>query len=280
LPLRIVAYYCTLCALPGTFYLYLDIEPREKMDEYYNYVNNNSPPPDFEKDDPDNNKFDEMIKKLRENDDDYYNDIKKRERLSNLYKNLVENEFIYTYLLIDYEEVNLTPKEKLNFESRMTFHLSLKTFVKLAGTSHEFRIEYLNRLMSFSYVRVFVDKEYKLQENLIYGSLDILISTLENDVFDLLEEPVLENSRISPTEKERFARFKEEKIKMYEMIEKIEERLLYNNAVRIQCFIRISLSKKKSNDLRSIPENLFDPEFSSVRKKLLNIDDSCFKSKV
>ena len=244
------------------------------MDEYYNYVNNNSPPPDFEKDDPDNNKFDEMIKKLIEDDD--YN-IKKRERLSNLYKNLVENEFIYTYLLIDYEEVNLTPKEKLNFESRMTFHLSLKTFVKLAGTSHEFRIEYLNRLMSFSYVRVFVDKEYKLQENLIYGSLDILISTLENDVFDLLEEPVLENSRISPTEKERFARFKEEKIKMYGMIEKIEERLLYNNAVRIQCFIRISLSKKKANDLRSIPNNLFDPEFSLVRKKLLNIDDSCFK---
>ena len=59
------------------------ILPREKMDEYYNYVNNNSPPPDFKKDDPDNNKFDEMIKKLI-NDD--YNDMK-RERLSSLYKN-------------------------------------------------------------------------------------------------------------------------------------------------------------------------------------------------
>ena len=246
------------------------------MDEYYNYVNNNSPPPDFKKDDPDNNKFDEMIKKLRENDDDYYNDIKKRERLSNLYKNLVESDFIYTYLFINEEEVDLTPENR-KIESEMIFHLSLNTFMELAGTSHEFRIEYLNRLMSFSYVRVFVDKEYKLQENLIYGSLDILISTLENDVFDLLEEPVLENSRISPTEKERFARFKEEKIKMYGMIEKIEERLLYNNAVRIQCFIRISLSKKKANDLRSIPNNLFDPEFSLVRKKLLNIDDSCFK---
>ena len=38
----------------------------------------------------------------------------------------------------------------------------------------------------------------------------------------------------------------------------------------------VSSSKKEANDLRSIPENLFDPEFSSVRKKLLNIDDSCF----
>ena len=169
------------------------------MDEYYNYVNTNSPPPDFEKDDPDNNKFDEMIKKLIEDDD--YN-IKKRERLSNLYKNLVENEFIYTYLLIDYEEVNLTPKEKLNFESRMTFHLSLKTFVKLAGTSHELRKEYLRRLIRVSYVREFVDKEYKLQEDLIYGSLDTLISKLENEVRDLLESPIVIKT-ISPTEEER-----------------------------------------------------------------------------
>ena len=39
----------------------------------------------------------------------------------------------------------------------------------------------------------------------------------------------------------------------------------------------VSYSKKEANDLRSIPDNLFDPEFSLVRKKLLNIDDSCFK---
>ena len=109
------------------------------MDEYYNYVNNNSPPPDFKKDDPDNNKFDEMIKKLRENDDDYYNDIKKRERLSNLYKNLVESDFIYTYLFINEEEVDLTPENR-KIESEMIFHLSLNTFMELAGTSHEFRI--------------------------------------------------------------------------------------------------------------------------------------------
>ena len=156
------------------------------MDEYYNYVNNNSPPPDFKKDDPDNNKFDEMVKKLIKDD---YNDMK-RERLSSLYKKLVERDFIYTYLSIDERKVNLTPKEKLNFESRMTFHLSLQTFLKLAGTSREVRKENLRRLLRVSYVREFVDKEYKLQENLIYGSLDTLISTLEHDVRDLLDFPV------------------------------------------------------------------------------------------
>lgn len=51
----------------------------------------------------------------------------------------------------------------------------------------------------------------------------------------------------------------------------------YDNAVIIQCFFRISYSKKKAYELRSIPDNLFDPEFSSMRKKLLDIDDSCFK---
>ena len=51
----------------------------------------------------------------------------------------------------------------------------------------------------------------------------------------------------------------------------------YDNAVIIQCFFRVSYSKKKAYELRSIPDNLFDPEFSSMRKKLLDIDDSCFK---
>jgi len=60
-------------------------------------------------------------------------------------------------------------------------------------------------------------------------------------------------------------------------IKEYEEKLLYNDVVIIQCFTRISLSKKKANDLRSIPDNLFDPEFSLIRKKMFNIDDSCFK---
>ena len=170
------------------------------MDEYYNYVNINSPPPDFEKDDPDNDKFDNMIKKII-NDSNFYNDIKKQKRLSNLYKNLVESDFIYTYLLIDEEEVDLTP-EKKKIESKMIFHLSLHTFMELARTSRKFKEEYLWRLFRVSYVRVFVDNEYKLQENLIYGSLDTLISTLEYDVRDLLKSPLVLNT-ISPTEEER-----------------------------------------------------------------------------
>ena len=44
-----------------------------------------------------------------------------------------------------------------------------------------------------------------------------------------------------------------------------QEEESYYDAVIIQCFIRISLSKKKANDLRSIPDNLFDPEFSLIK---------------
>ena len=65
-------------------------------------------------------------------------------------------------------------------------------------------------------------------------------------------------------------------IHMMELIKDVYNQKPQDAAIVIQCFIRISLSKKKANDLRSIPENLFDPEFSLVRKKLLNIDDSCF----
>jgi len=47
--------------------------------------------------------------------------------------------------------------------------------------------------------------------------------------------------------------------------------------ITIQCFYRVFRSVKIVKDLRSLPENLFDAEFSTTRKKLLNIDDSRFK---
>ena len=51
----------------------------------------------------------------------------------------------------------------------------------------------------------------------------------------------------------------------------------HESAMTIQCFFRICRSTKIANDLRLLPENLFEPEFSSTRKKILNIDESPFK---
>ena len=104
----------------------------------------------------------------------------------------------------------------------------------------------------------------------------IMEEEVENNKKRLYED--LENYK--KQSKERIEFFNEQIRKSNERIEKYkrekQEKLLYNNAVRIQCFIRISLSKKNSDILRSIPDNLFDPEFSLIRKKMLNIDDSCF----
>ena len=50
----------------------------------------------------------------------------------------------------------------------------------------------------------------------------------------------------------------------------------YEHALTIQCFYRVFRSVKIVKDLRSLPENLFDTEFSTMRKKLMNIDDSVF----
>ena len=41
-------------------------------------------------------------------------------------------------------------------------------------------------------------------------------------------------------------------------------------------FFRIISAKNISTRLRSEPDNLFDPEFSDMRKRILKIDDSCF----
>ena len=51
----------------------------------------------------------------------------------------------------------------------------------------------------------------------------------------------------------------------------------YLKATTIQCFLRIMLAKIFSNKLRAEPDNLFHPEFSIMRKKLLKIDDSRFR---
>jgi len=50
----------------------------------------------------------------------------------------------------------------------------------------------------------------------------------------------------------------------------------FDKSTTIQCFVRTAMAKDISNKRRAEPDNLFDPEFSSKRKKLLNIDDSRF----
>ncbi len=51
---------------------------------------------------------------------------------------------------------------------------------------------------------------------------------------------------------------------------------LENNAIKIQNAFRIYNSKKISNNMRFNPDKLFEPEFTSRRKKILKIDDSLF----
>ena len=48
-------------------------------------------------------------------------------------------------------------------------------------------------------------------------------------------------------------------------------------ATTIQCFLRTMMAKNVSNKRRVEPDQLFDPDFSTRRKKLLKIDDSLFR---
>jgi len=48
------------------------------------------------------------------------------------------------------------------------------------------------------------------------------------------------------------------------------------SSITIQYFFRIITSKNITNKLRIEPRNLFDPEFSDMRKRIFNIDDSRF----
>lgn len=51
----------------------------------------------------------------------------------------------------------------------------------------------------------------------------------------------------------------------------------YEKATAIQYFVRVTMSKFLANKLRMDPENLFGSEFSTMRKRMLKIDDSHFK---
>lgn len=50
----------------------------------------------------------------------------------------------------------------------------------------------------------------------------------------------------------------------------------YIPSIKIQCFFRVIAAKNISNRLRMEPHNLFDPEFSYMRKNMFKIDDSRF----
>lgn len=57
--------------------------------------------------------------------------------------------------------------------------------------------------------------------------------------------------------------------------------LIYESALRIRWLFDNVKKKNEAkcivNNLRMEPDNLFDPEFSTMRKKMMNIDDSLFK---
>ena len=65
-------------------------------------------------------------------------------------------------------------------------------------------------------------------------------------------------------------------IKTMEFLKEVYTGGKYEHAQTIQCFYRVFRSVKIVKDLRSLPENLFDAEFSTRRKKLMNVDDSRF----
>ena len=58
-----------------------------------------------------------------------------------------------------------------------------------------------------------------------------------------------------------------------EVVKIVEEHIAQRMLHR---FFRIISAKNISTRLRSEPDNLFDPEFSDMRKRILKIDDSCF----
>ena len=60
-------------------------------------------------------------------------------------------------------------------------------------------------------------------------------------------------------------------IKVFEYYENSKANQIIN-------FFRIIASKNLANKLRIEPNNLFEPEFFNMRKRMFNIDDSCFKS--
>ena len=122
----------------------------------------------------------------------------------------------------------------------------------------------------------YLDEEVKNHKKRLDEELEQCKKRLEQKQKRLDED--LENYKKQLKERtERFNKESNERLEQLKnKIKEEQEKLLYNNAVIIQCFIRVSYSKKEANDLRSIPDNLFDPEFSLVRKKMFNIDDSCF----
>lgn len=63
-----------------------------------------------------------------------------------------------------------------------------------------------------------------------------------------------------------------------EVTEFFKEKKIQVAQKKIQYFFRKITAKNISNKLRMKPHNLFDPEFSCLRKKILKIDDSRFKS--
>jgi len=152
------------------------------MDEYYNYVNGFSDLPLFTIDDPENEKFEYLITRLINDNDLFYNDINKRKRLSKLYKNLVKADFIFSYLSIDETNIDLTKEEELNLPESIISNIVLVTNRQFLNASSDSLKIYQSRLLRFKFIRVFIENDYKIEENKSYGSLDSIIEEIEDSI--------------------------------------------------------------------------------------------------
>jgi len=163
------------------------------MNNYYNYIIGYEILPNFDVEDPDNDKFDEFIKKVSKNHEHLFNNTQNRENMKNLYIALVESDFLYTYLLLDITIINLEDKKKKeNFKESMSFDIITETVFNFRHVTPVEKEEYIERLKRIHFIRQFLSIEYKQHEDESYGSLDTIISQLQNDILASLHRGPIE----------------------------------------------------------------------------------------
>lgn len=108
---------------------------------------------------------------------------------------------------------------------------------------------------------LYKEKRYKKPDNLY-------MSTKMNAIYDKI-------INVSPLRIKGGLRIGKIKGAFYKLM------LIYESALRIRWLFDNVKKKNEAkcivNKLRMEPDNLFDPEFSTMRKKMMNIDDSLFK---
>jgi len=165
--------------------------------EYYNYIIGTGDMPNFDINDPNATKFNNLIATLVEIDKDlFYNDPQQHQRMRDLYKNLTKADFLYTYLFIDVDKIELNEEEMTNFEDSMSLHIHINVLDEIRNIPKSEKNEYVSKLMRIQFIREFVDIDYKNHEDMLYGSLDNIIIGLQNDIKTFIQwNPVQEWTR-------------------------------------------------------------------------------------